>query len=102
MDGIFWKVALLKILRSPLLTGVTGLQYKVCKATKNELLTKFLKSALKLTENFHEMISNWVPYQKSTNPQTAAFSFACFCSLWDYVHCRVPFFRSSANGFFTE
>ena len=31
---------------------VAGLQYSVCNATKNKLLTKFLKCALKLTENF--------------------------------------------------
>ena len=35
--------------------------------SKNELLTKCLKGALKPTENFQEMISNEVPYQKFTN-----------------------------------
>ena len=70
---MFQKVAFLEISRSPLLTGVTGLQYTVCNATKNELLTKFLKCALKLTENFQEVISTEVPYQKFTDLQTAAF-----------------------------
>ena len=33
---------------------------------------------LKLTENFQEVIFNWVPYQKFTNLQNAALSLACF------------------------
>ena len=45
---MFRKVAFLEISRSPLLTGVAGLQYSVCNATKNELLTKFHKCTLKL------------------------------------------------------
>ena len=69
---MFRKVAFLEISRSPLLTGVAGLQYSVCNATKNELLTKFLKYALKLTENFQKVISTEVPYQKFTDLQTAA------------------------------
>ena len=52
----------LEISRSPFLTGVAGLQYTVCNAIKNEVLTKFIKCALKLTENFRELISNGVPY----------------------------------------
>ena len=72
------KVALLEISRSPLLTGVAGLQYTVCNATRNELLTKFFKGALKLTENFQKVDSNMVPHQKYTDLQSAAFSFACF------------------------
>ena len=35
-----------------IITGVAGLQYTVCYTTKNELPTKFFKSALKLTEIF--------------------------------------------------
>ena len=68
---MFQKVAFLEISRSPLLTGVAGLQYTVCNATKNELLTKFLKCALKLTENVQEVISTEVPYRKFTDLQTA-------------------------------
>ena len=49
---MFRKVAFLEISRNPLLTGVAGLQYRVCNATEKELQTKFLKCALKLTENF--------------------------------------------------
>ena len=59
--GMFRKEAFLEISRSPLLTAVAGLQSTVYNATKNELLTKFVKGALKLTENFQEMISNGIP-----------------------------------------
>ena len=69
---MFQKVAFLEISRGPLLTGVAGLQCTVCNATKNELLTKFLKCDLKLTENFQEVISTEVTYQKFTDLQTAA------------------------------
>ena len=50
----------------------TGLQFTVCNTTKNELLTKFLICALKLTENFQEVIPTEVHYQKFTDLQTAA------------------------------
>ena len=40
MHGLFRKVALVELSRCPLLTGIAGLQYTVCNATKNELLTK--------------------------------------------------------------
>ena len=73
------KVTLLEISRGPLLTEVACLlQYIVCNASKIELLTKFLEGALKLTENFQDVISNGVPYQKFTDLHTAAFSLACF------------------------
>ena len=62
----------LEIARSPLSTGVAVLQYSVCNATKNELLTKFLKRALKLTENVLEVISTEVPYENFTDLQTIA------------------------------
>ena len=75
---MFRKVVLLEISRTPLLQRVAGVQYTFCNATKNELLTKFHGGTFKLTENFHEAISNGVPYQKFTDLQTAAFSFACF------------------------
>ena len=54
---MFRKVTLLEISRSPLFIGVAGLQYTVCNATRNELLTKFLKGVLKLIENFQEVVS---------------------------------------------
>ena len=49
---MFRKVTFLAISKSLLLTGVAGLQSTVYNATKNELFTKFVESALKLTENF--------------------------------------------------
>ena len=52
--GMFRKVTFLEISRS--------LQSTVYNGTKSELLTKFVKDALKLTENFQEMISNGVPF----------------------------------------
>ena len=60
--AMFRKVAFLEISKSPLLTVVAGLQSTVYNATKSELLTKFVKGALKLTENFQEMISNGVRF----------------------------------------
>ena len=70
---MFQKVPFLEILRSPLLTGVAGLPYTVCNATKNELLTKFLKFALKLTEKTQKVIPTEMPYQNFTFLQTATF-----------------------------
>ena len=52
------KSALLEISRSHLLTGVEGLPTTVCNASKKEILTKFLKDALKFPENFQKVISN--------------------------------------------
>ena len=87
---MFRRVAFLEISKSPLLTAVAGLQSTVYNATKNELLTKFVKGTLKLTENFQEMISDRVPfyytallyflqlsYYKAMQT-TVAFSGACF------------------------
>ena len=74
---MFQKVALLEILRSPLLTECRLTEQSLY-ATKNELLSKFLQVALELTENFHEVLSNAAPYQKFTNLQNAAFSHECF------------------------
>ena len=56
------KWPLLEISRGPLLTGVAGLQYTVFNVIKGELPTKFLKGALKLIENFQEVVSNGIPY----------------------------------------
>ena len=75
---MFQKVAVPVIKRSPLLTGVAGLQQTVCQANKDEHATKFVKGALKLKENFQEVISNEVPYQQLTGWQTAAFILTCF------------------------
>ena len=82
MYGIFRKVAFLEDLKSPFLTGVQAYRKEFelhgLNASKNELLTKFLKVGLKLTENFQEVISDGVPYHKFTNLQNTAFSLACF------------------------
>ena len=56
--GMLRKVALLEISICHLLTGVAGLQYTVSNASTNEFLAKFLKGALKFTENFQEVIPN--------------------------------------------
>ena len=45
--NMFREESLLQILKRPLLTGVVGLQPTACNTTKRELLTKFLKGALK-------------------------------------------------------
>ena len=70
MHVMFRKVTLLEIF----CTGVSALQYTSCNATKNKLLTKFIKGALKLTEYFQEVNSNGV----FTGLQIEAFSQACF------------------------
>ena len=70
------KQLLQKFREALLLTRATGLQYTFCNATKNELLTKFLEGAFK-TENFQEVMSDEVPYQKVADLQTTAFSLAC-------------------------
>ena len=57
LHGTFRKVTVLEISRNPRFIGVATLQYKVCNATRNELLTKFLTSVLKLIENFQEVVS---------------------------------------------
>ena len=69
---MFRNVPFREISRSPLLTGVPGWQYTVCNSTKSKHITKFLKCALILTENFQEVISTEAPYQKFTDLQTAA------------------------------
>ena len=86
---MFQNVVFLEISRSPLLTGVAGLPHSVCNTTKNELLTKFIKCALKLTENVEEVISTEIPYQTFTYLQTYVF-----LKLLKYVHGGVPFVRS--------
>ena len=94
------KVAFLEISRRPLSTGVAGLQHSVCNATKNGLLTKFLKCALKLTENFQEVTSTEVPYQKFTVLQAATlrvFKAPKVASMVEFLSSE-----AGANGFSTE
>ena len=69
---MFRKMAFLEISRSPLLTGVAGLQYSVCNVTKSKLLIKFHKCIMKLTENFQEVTFTEGLHQKLTDLQTAA------------------------------
>ena len=57
---MFRKVALLEILKSPLLTGVQAYSSE-CEFFLKQT-PKLLKGALKLTENFEEVISNGAPY----------------------------------------
>ena len=67
-------------------------------ASKNELLTKFLK----LTENFQEVISNGVPYQKL---QTCKMQFSALRVFKaPKITSTVEFLSSEAdpNGFSTE
>ena len=45
--GMFQKLVFLEISESLLLTAVAGLQSRVYNTTKSELLTKFVKGALK-------------------------------------------------------
>ena len=97
---MFPKVAFLKISRSALLTGVAGLQYTACNATKNELLTKFLTCALKLTDNFQKVISTEVPHRKFTDLQIAAlrvFKAPKVASMVEFLSSE-----AGANRFSTE
>ena len=100
---MFQKVAFLKILeKSPFTRSCrfAGIQYRVCNATKNELLAKFLKCALKLTENFQEVISTEVAYQKFTDLQTAVlrvFKAPKVVSMVEFLSSE-----AGANGFSTE
>ena len=97
---MFQNVAFLETSRSPLLTGVAGWQYTVCNATKNKLLTKFLKCALKLTENFQDVKSTEAPYQKFIELQTAAlrvFKALEVASMLEFLSSE-----AGANGLSTE
>ena len=91
---MFRKVAFLEISRRSLLILFS------LNATKNELLTKFLKYALKLTENFQEVISTEVPYQKFTVVQAAAlrvFKAPKVASVVEFLSSE-----AGANGCSTE
>ena len=77
MHEMFRKVALLGILRSLLLTELQAYSMQFPNF-QNELLTEFLKGALKLKENSQDRISNGVPYEEFTDLQTVAFTLGCF------------------------
>ena len=63
------KVVLLEIWRSHYLTGAAVLASTVCNDSKNELLAEFLKYALKVTENFQEIISDGFQQLRSSTIQ---------------------------------
>ena len=63
------KVVLLEIWRSHYLTGSAVLASTVCNDSKNELLAEFLKDALKVTENFQEIISDGFQQLRSSTIQ---------------------------------
>ena len=91
---MFRKVAFLEISRRSLLILFS------LNATKNELLTKFLKYDLKLTENFQEVISAEVPYQNFTVLQAATlrvFKAPKAASMVEFLSSE-----AGANGFSTE
>ena len=75
MHGMLRKVTFLEISRSLLFIGVAGLQYTVCNATRNELLSTFLKGVLKLIENFGEVVSKRFIIR---NIQTCKLQFSTF------------------------
>ena len=63
------KVVLLEIWRSHYITGSAVLASTVCNDSKNELLAEFLKDALKVTENFQEIISDGFQQLRSSTIQ---------------------------------
>ena len=102
MHGVFRKVTLLEISRSPLFNGVVGIQYTVCNATRNELLTKFLKGVLKLIENFQEVVSKRFLIRSIQTYKLRLSALRAFKT--PEITSTVEFLSSEAgaNGFFTE
>ena len=104
---MFRKVAFLEISKSPLLTEVASLQNSVCDATKNELLTKFLKCASKLTENFtlkfYFFILKWfllrflIEIYRPANCRLCVFKTPKVASIVEFLSLE-----AGANGFSTE
>ena len=90
VHAMYRKVAFLETSRSFLLAGVADLQCTVYNSTKNKLLTKFLKGALKFTENFKEVISNGVLIRKL---QTCKLQLSAL-RVFETLYFRVRFFRS--------
>ena len=78
MHDMFQKKKLFKNSRSPLFIGGAGLQYTVCNATRNELLTKFLKECFETYRKFPGSGLRKGPYQIYLDLQIAAFNLACF------------------------
>ena len=102
MHGMFRKVTLVEISRSPLFIRAAGLQYTVCNATRNELLTIFLKGVLKLIENFQEVVSKRFLIRDKQTYKLQLSALHVFKT--PEKTSTVEFFSSeaSANGFSTE
>ena len=84
-------------LKSLLLTDFPGLQYILCNATKKEVVTKFLKGALKHTQNFQEVIYS--------DLQTCKLQLSALCDFKTHEITSTADFLSleaGANGFSTE
>ena len=62
--------------RSHALTGIAGLPSTISNASKNELLTKFLKGALEFTKSFQDVISMVSAIQEFNN--SVLFEFISF------------------------
>ena len=75
--GIFRKVALIRSSRDFSFTGVVGLQSTGCNATKDGLLTKFLKVVWKILENFKEEVCNGLPFYKKEGLKIQALNLTC-------------------------
>ena len=88
MHGIFLKTAFLEIPRSPLLTEVPGLQYKICEDTQSG--------------KFQEVIRNGISYQKLTTCKLHVSVLRVFKT--PEVESAVEFLSSEAgaNGSSTE
>ena len=102
MHVMFRKVTLLEISRSILVIGVADLQYKVCNATRNELLIKFLKGVLKLKENFQEVVSKRFLIRNIQTYKLQPLAMRVFKT--PEITSTVEFLSSEAgaNGFSTE
>ena len=102
MYGKFRKVTLLEISRSPLFIGVAGLQYTVCNATRNELLTKFLKGVLKLKENFQKVVSKRFIIRNIQTYKLQLSALRVFKTPEITATVKFLSLEAGANGFSTE
>ena len=102
MRGVFRNVTLLEISRSPLFIGVTDLQYTVCNATRNELLTTFLKGVLKLIENFQEVVSKRFLIRNIQTYKLQLSALRVFKTPKITSTVQSLSSEAGANGFFTE
>ena len=97
MHGMFRQVTLLEISRSPLLQRL-----QVYNATRNEILTKFLKGVLKLIENFQEVVSKRFLIRNIQTSKLQLSALRVFKT--PEITSTVKFLSSEAgaNGFPTE